>query len=67
MKKLPKSHREAIAVGSAIYLTGRPCKRGHYSPRYSMSGDCIECGRTRARERMRKLRDELRQRMKEGQ
>lgn len=26
-----------------FFETGRPCKRGHYSKRYTSTGGCVEC------------------------
>lgn len=30
-------------VGDLKYMTGKLCRKGHYSPRYTSSGNCIEC------------------------
>ena len=38
--ELPASRREAKGEGK--YFTGKPCKSGHISPRYSM-GCCCAC------------------------
>lgn len=37
------SRDEAIASGQQTYFTGKPCKRGHLSPRYACSRNCIPC------------------------
>jgi hypothetical protein len=34
---------EALAKGSQTYDTGKPCKHGHFSPRYVSTHACIEC------------------------
>ena len=34
----------AILNGLRYFNTGRPCKHGHYSRRYTISGSCKECG-----------------------
>lgn len=34
---------EARASGAIHYSTGKPCKRGHTSPRYASNGCCVEC------------------------
>ena len=34
---------EAIQNGRATYNSGKPCKRGHNSDRYSSNGMCIDC------------------------
>jgi hypothetical protein len=43
-KNLPKTRREAIALGLTRYFTGKPCKNGHVSER-ATSGGCILCRR----------------------
>ncbi len=36
--------RETAAnAGQMYYSTGKPCKRGHPSKRYTSSGNCVEC------------------------
>ena len=43
LKALPRSKKEAKAVGSKYYYTGKPCKKhGHVGERYS-SGGCVSC------------------------
>lgn len=37
------TQREAQRWGLYSYYTGRPCLRGHYSPRYAYSRKCIAC------------------------
>lgn len=38
------SHRsEALAAGAVTYNTGYPCRHGHYSDRYTTSGNCLTC------------------------
>ena len=34
---------EAIEKGMSQYTTGRPCKRGHLTYRYTVSGSCSDC------------------------
>lgn len=56
---LPDSRQAAIEAGSVHYSTGEPCKRGHVSPRYTVSGACVACKESAVhRDRMR-LRDAL--------
>ena len=43
MATLPRNRRDALATGSDRYFTGKPCSRGHLSPRYVNSYACIEC------------------------
>lgn len=40
---LPSSHRAAVASRSGMYFTGVPCKKGHFSPRYTANRVCAEC------------------------
>lgn len=37
------SRKEAKSLGLTHYFTGKPCKRGHISKRWSCSGTCIAC------------------------
>lgn len=38
-----KSWKEAKLAGSIKYFTGKPCKKGHISPRFTSTRHCIEC------------------------
>lgn len=40
---LPKTRKEAVALNSSYYDTGKPCKRGHYSPKVTSKGWCVAC------------------------
>ncbi|HEX7117320.1 MAG TPA: hypothetical protein VF212_00935 [Longimicrobiales bacterium] len=46
--KLPKSRALATAMGLDKYQTGKPCKRGHNSPRWTSSNECIACAEARS-------------------
>lgn|SRR5690606_10540128 len=47
---LPATGQRARELGAALYFTGKRCTRGHLSPRYSSSGNCVECiGESRGR------------------
>lgn len=35
--------KDAIADKDFQYFTGKPCNRGHISPRYTVSGSCVAC------------------------
>ena len=39
---LPRTRKEAQAVGAKYYFTGEPCKHGHIAPRKT-KGACIDC------------------------
>lgn len=47
LAKLRPALTEARRMGTAQYNTGLPCKRGHHSNRWTSSGDCVECERSR--------------------
>lgn len=40
---LPETALRANQIGAPMYYTGKPCVRGHLSPRYASSKNCIEC------------------------
>jgi len=44
------SHARALAEGLPRFFTGRPCKRGHVSERYTKSKTCVVCGNQRSRD-----------------
>lgn len=37
------TRQAAIQRGVKLYFSGKPCKRGHLSARYTASGQCVEC------------------------
>ena len=39
----PRSRQEAKSTGSPFYVSSRPCKNGHLSPRRTSNGNCTEC------------------------
>lgn len=45
MTTLPKTRSEARKLNSPHYFTGKPCKHGHISFRYTLKGVCGECSR----------------------
>ena len=44
----PKSSVEALATNKKHYVTGRPCKNGHYAPR-NMFRQCLTCSNNRSK------------------
>jgi hypothetical protein len=42
VSELPSKRASAKALGSKLYYTGKPCKRGHIAPRYT-TGACTTC------------------------
>jgi hypothetical protein len=47
MENLPKTHKEAVATGSRYYFTGKKCRGGHVSRRFTKNRNCEECLRER--------------------
>lgn len=41
------NRQEAVLAGLKTFNTGRPCKNGHYSPRYTSTASCVDCLRGR--------------------
>jgi hypothetical protein len=37
------SRKDAIKNGLHKYYTGKPCKNGHYSERYTLGSECQAC------------------------
>lgn len=42
-KHLPATGLRARDLGETYYFTGKRCTKGHLSPRYASSGNCVEC------------------------
>lgn len=42
---LPKTRRQAKAIGAKHFFTGAPCEHGHIDRRYTSSGGCMACAR----------------------
>jgi len=40
---LNSSRNGAKRAGEPVYFTGRPCSKGHFSPRRTDGGACMEC------------------------
>ena len=43
------SRKDAIAKGMNRYFTGKPCKHGHISERYTQAGNCDSCQSIKAK------------------
>ncbi len=41
--RLPQTGERARQLDEPLYFTGRRCVRGHLSPRYTSSSNCIQC------------------------
>lgn len=42
-EEYPSTRTEALSLGEKLYYTGKPCKHGHYSPRRTHNGNCLDC------------------------
>jgi len=40
---LPRTVKEAVAVGSVYYFTGKPCSKGHVYTRMTCNKGCLAC------------------------
>ena len=49
LSTLPRSRKEAKALGLTQYFTGKPCKHGHIDARNTCDGTCRECARAKYR------------------
>jgi hypothetical protein len=58
MDKPILTRQEALAIGYVHYYTGKPCKHGHDSERYTNSRTCIECNSVRWKKRPEEKRRE---------
>jgi 5-methylcytosine-specific restriction endonuclease McrA len=45
------SRNEAMELGYKKYLTGRPCKEGHITKRYTSNKQCVRCNAVKAKRR----------------
>jgi hypothetical protein len=43
LTSLPKSRKEAKALGLTHYFNGKPCPNGHIDKRFTSSGSCFAC------------------------
>ena len=71
MEDFPETRKHALALGSLKYFTGKKCRNGHVSPRYTKTGSCCICDResgyrnkykhTRAKKSVRDRIEDIRQ------
>jgi len=40
---MKRTRKAAIQAGETRYSTGKPCKYGHMTPRYTINTLCVEC------------------------
>jgi 5-methylcytosine-specific restriction endonuclease McrA len=60
---IPCSWSEAKLQGADRFYTGRPCKRGHVSERYTASRECVSCTSDKAKKRWAEKPDIEKQRI----
>ncbi len=51
------TRQRALKEGLKYYFTGKPCKHGHISKRWTIGKSCIECTQTSRRKKMKKEYD----------
>lgn len=51
---MEKTRRAGKAAKATLYFTGKPCKHGHISVRFTSTGQCRECTRKASREHPKK-------------
>ncbi len=54
------TRKAAIEQGLNKYYTGRPCKRGHLSERYTVCSSCVTCSADRVYRSRNSVRELLR-------
>lgn len=57
-----QTREQAIEAGDPIYYTGKPCKHGHLSERYTINSTCAECQRHKSRVNQQRARASIRAR-----
>lgn len=50
---------EAIALNLDKYDTGKPCKNGHSTSRYTKTGHCVECSKTKCAKYLSKNKERI--------
>lgn len=50
MHKKLQTRNAALEAGEPRYYTGRPCKHGHLSERYTKNSACIDCNRVHSKQ-----------------
>jgi len=58
MDKPILTREEALAIGYIRYYTGKPCKHGHDSERYTSCRKCVECNHLNWKRRPKEKRQE---------
>lgn len=61
---MKKSRHEALLAGERKYRTGKPCKHGHLSLRWTIDGACVECRAKYTAEHLKQEREAFRELLK---
>ena len=56
---MPTSQVEATRLGVKKYQTGKPCKYGHVSERWTLTGNCCACTIQRVKDRQERFKSAL--------
>ena len=51
-----QTRKEAMQTGMKKYWTGKPCRNGHLTLRYTNTGVCIDCAATHSSNQWQKVR-----------
>ena len=54
------TQREAAERGMNKFYTGKVCKNGHKSERWTLSGECVQCNVDRVYRRRREMAEMMR-------
>ena len=65
IKHLPKTIKEAKALGAKHYFTGKKCQRGHLSPRFVSTRKCMSCSNLYCRDKYARNPDHNKRRAQE--
>lgn len=57
------SREQAIEAGESTFYTGKPCKHGHLTERYTINGTCAECARVKSRATQQRARASIKARL----
>jgi hypothetical protein len=56
LMSMKTSQAEALKLGEKKYKTGKPCKYGHVSERWTLTANCCQCGIERINARRESFR-----------
>jgi 5-methylcytosine-specific restriction endonuclease McrA len=65
LEQLPRTRKEALALGATWYFSGHLCKRGHAAKRFVANRTCVDCACVHAKTRYNTNTDRLRKKSRE--